>query len=111
VLHNRTTTYIKCSVHIQCVQEAAVINNIAVDSSALTVSALYRTLICVGCLDYLPYNFNANNNYSNSFKIAERAVSIVNSVKLRAVGLRACRYAMDGGLCDHGTVHCGQCHR
>jgi hypothetical protein len=39
-----------CSVHIQCVQEAAVINRTALNWFALTVSALHRTLFCVYCL-------------------------------------------------------------
>jgi hypothetical protein len=46
-----------------------------------------------------------------SFKIPESTVSIINSVRLPAVALGAFRYVMDGGLCDRGTVHCGQCHR
>jgi hypothetical protein len=61
---------------------------------------LFSLSHCLSC------NLNVKNCYLYLFKTAESAVSQINSVKVRALGLCAWRYAV---LCEQVTVHCVQC--
>ena len=81
-------------------------------SFALTVSALYRTIIrpecshgLIICLAIRMLKIITHN----SLKFSESGISKINSVKVRAVDLLLRRYAVGAVLCKHCTVHCVHC--